>query len=215
MHKLQIIIGSTRETRAAERVYPWVLARAAAHPDFEPELVDLRDWPLPLFGEHFGTIGDLDDPTYSDPLVKRWNELVKEGDAYLAITPEYNHSIPGVLKNAFDNVFVSFALRNKPMAAVGYSSGIAGGARAVEHLAHVAIEADMAPLRSSVLIPFVNEAFDSEGAPLNPMTDVALAITLDDLAWWAGALKAARGAGQLPPAGLRARAATAAAAASG
>ena len=68
-----------------------------------------------------------------------------------------------MLKNAFDNVFVSFALRNKPMAAVGYSSGIAGGARAVEHLAHVAIEADMAPLRSSVLIPFVNEAFDSEG----------------------------------------------------
>ena len=87
----------------------------------------LRDWPLPMFGEHFGTIGDFQDPTYSDPIVKRWNQKIEEADAYLVLTPEYNHSIPGVLKNAIDSVFMSFAFRNKPLAVVGYSGGIAGG----------------------------------------------------------------------------------------
>jgi NAD(P)H-dependent FMN reductase len=212
MHKLHIIVGSTRQTRAADRVYPWVLAGARAHPDFEPELIDLRDWPLPMFAEHAGTIGDRRDPSYSEPIVKQWNQKVKEADAYLVITPEYNHSIPGVLKNAFDNVFISFALRNKPIAAIGYSGGIAAATRAIEHLAHIAIEADMAPLRSTVLIPFVNEAFDATGEPTNRMTEIALSITLDDLAWWATALKTARQAGQLPPAVFRARAAAAAAA---
>lgn len=210
MNKLQVIVGSTRETRAADRVYPWVLERAKAHPEFEAELIDLRDWPLPMFAEHMGTIGDFTDPTYSEPIVKRWNQKIKEADAYLVVTPEYNHSVPGVLKNAIDNVFVSFALRNKPIAAVGYSGGIAAATRAIEHLALIAIEADMAPIRSSVLIPFVQEAFDSSGEPVNPMTEAALTITLDDLAWWADALKAARQGGELPPAVFRARAAAAA-----
>jgi NAD(P)H-dependent FMN reductase len=210
LNKLQIIVGSTRPTRAADHVIPWVTARAEAHPELAPELIDLRDWPLPMFGEHAGTIGDFNDPTYSDPLVKRWNTKVKEADAYLVITPEYNHSVPGVLKNAIDNVFLSFALRNKPIAAVGYSGGIAAGVRAIEHLAHIAIEADMAPLRSSVLIPYVGSAFDPMGNPVNPMTETALAITLDDLAWWSNALSLARQAGELPPAVFRARAAAAA-----
>jgi NAD(P)H-dependent FMN reductase len=210
--KLHIIVGSTRPTRAADLVIPWVTARAQAHPAFDAEIIDLRDWPLPMFAEHIGTIGDFNDPTYSDPIVKRWNDKIKEGEAYLVVTPEYNHSVPGVLKNAFDNVFVSFALRNKPLAAIGYSGGIAAASRAIEHLAHIAIEADMAPLRSSVLIPFVQSAFDAAGEPVNPMTETALAITLDDLAWWSDALGHARQVGQLPPGVFRARAAAAAAA---
>ncbi len=165
-----------------------------------------------MFAEHAGTIGDFNDPTYSEPVVKQWNQKIREADAYLVITPEYNHSIPGVLKNAFDNVFLSFALRNKPLAAIGYSGGIAAATRAIEHLAHIAIEADMAPLRSTVLIPFVNQAFDAAGDPVNPMTETALSITLDDLSWWARALKAARQAGELPPSVFRARAAATAAA---
>jgi NAD(P)H-dependent FMN reductase len=187
------------------------LSRAQAHPDFDVELLDLRDWPLPMFAEHSGSIGDRNDPTYSDPIVKRWNQKVKEADAYLVITPEYNHSVPGVLKNAIDNVFVSFALRNKPIAAVGYSGGIAAATRAIEHLAQIAIEADMHPLRSSVLIPFVQSAFDATGFPTNPTTETALTVTLDDLAWWSTALEQARAQGELPPAVFRIRAAAAAA----
>ena len=121
--------------------------------DFEVEVIDLRDWKLPFFQEHLGTIGDFADPTYSDPVVRAWNAKIAEGDAYLIITPEYNHSVPGELKNAIDSVFVSFALRNKPVAFVGYSAGIAAGTRAVEHLALIAIEAEAVPLRNTVLIP--------------------------------------------------------------
>jgi NAD(P)H-dependent FMN reductase len=208
---MQIIIGSTRPNRSADKVAPWVVDRAKSHPAFEVEVLDLRDWPLPIFGEHAGTIGDFADPTYSEPIVQRWNRKLKEADAYLVITPEYNHSVPGVLKNAIDSVFVSYAFRNKPMVAVGYSGGIAGGVRAIEHLAQIAIEAEMAPLRTAVVIPRVAEAFDARGVPIDPVTDISLRIALDDLAWWSAALEQARAAGELPLAGFRLREAMAAA----
>ena len=213
MPKLQVIVGSTRPTRAADKVLPWIVSRAAAKGDFEVEVLDLRDWPLPFFQEHMGTIGDFADPTFSDPIVRGWNRKIAEGDAYLILTAEYNHSVPGQLKNAIDSVFVSFAFRNKPIGFVGYSGGIAAGTRAVEHLALIAIEAEAVPLRNTVLIPFVGEAFDESGEPNNPATDIALGITLEDLAWFANALGRARAEGQLLPGTFRARAAAAAAAA--
>jgi NAD(P)H-dependent FMN reductase len=210
MSKLQIIIGSTRPTRAADKVAPWVIERAKSHPAFDVEVLDLRDWPLPIFAEHLGSIGDFNDPTYSDPAVKRWNQKIKAADAYLVITPEYNHSVPGVLKNAIDNIFVSFAFRNKPLVTVGYSGGIAGGVRAIEHLAQIAIEAELVPLRAAVVIPQVAEAFDESGVPINPIADISLGVALDDLAWWSAALERARAAGELAPSAFRVQAAAAA-----
>lgn len=208
--KLQVIVGSTRPTRAADKVVPWVTGRAAAHEAFDIEILDLREWPLPMFGEHAGSIGDPTDPSYSDELVRSWNRKIAEGDAYLVITPEYNHSLPGELKNAIDSVFVSFAFRNKPLAAVGYSGGVGGGIRAIEHLIQVAVEVEAAPLRSTVILPFVDKAFDDDGQPADPATDVAMQILLDDLAWWAAALHSARAAGELIPGKVRARMAAAA-----
>ncbi len=211
MPKLQVIVGSTRPTRAADRVVPWVVDRAQRHAGFEVELLDLRDWPLPFFQEHLGTIGDISDPSYSDPIVRSWNRKIAEGDAFLMVTAEYNHSVPGQLKNAIDSVFVSFGFRNKPIGFVGYSGGIAAGTRAVEHLALIFIEAEAVPLRNSVLIPFVANAFDESGNPTNPATEIALGITLDDLVWFSNALGRARAAGELAPGTFRARAAAAAA----
>ena len=211
MNKLQIIVGSTRPTRSAERVFPWIADQAIRRGDFEVEVIDLRDWKLPFFQEHLGTIGDFANPTYSDPVVRAWNSKIAEGDAYLIVTPEYNHSVPGELKNAIDSVFVSFALRNKPVGFVGYSAGIAAGTRAVEHLALIAIEAEAVPLRNTVLIPSVGSAFSEDGEPTSPATEAALAITLDDLSWWANALATARAEGELPPAAFRSRAAAVAA----
>ena len=211
--KLQILVGSTRPTRAADKVLPWVTGRAAVHEAFETEVLDLRDWSLPMFGEHMGSIGDPRDPSYSDQLVRNWNRKIADADAYLIITPEYNHSIPGELKNAIDSVFVSFAFRNKPMAMVGYSTGIGGGIRAIEHLNQVAIEVEAAPLRSTVILPFVEKAFDADGQPADAATEVSLQILLDDLAWWSAALHAARAAGELIPGKVRARMAAAPAAA--
>jgi NAD(P)H-dependent FMN reductase len=207
--KLQIIVGSTRPTRAADRVTPWVTGRAELHEAFDTEVLDLRDWPLPMFGEHMGSIGDRADPSYSDERVRAWNRKIAEADAYLVVTPEYNHSIPGELKNAIDSVFVSFAFRNKPLAMVGYSGGVGGGIRAIEHLVQVAVEVEAAPLRSTVILPFVDKQFDADGQPTDPATDVSMQILLDDLAWWATALSNARAAGELIPGKARARMAAA------
>jgi NAD(P)H-dependent FMN reductase len=213
MSKLQVIVGSTRPTRAADHVVPWVVDRAERHNGFEVEVLDLRDWPLPIFQEHIGTLGDFVDPPYSDPIVKRWNSKIAEAEAYLMITPEYNHSVSGVLKNAIDSVFVSFAFRNKPAGFVGYSVGIAAGTRAVEHLAQIAIEVELHPLKHSVLIPRVERAFNDRHAPIDPDTETALEIVLDDLAWWTEVLSRARSEGQLVPGVFRAREAAAARAA--
>ncbi len=207
MLNLKIIVGSTRDGRACDLVLPWVVGRAQRHGSFEVDVLDLRDWPLPMFRETFGTVGNVADPTYSDPLVKTWNQRVGEGDAFVFVTPEYNHSVPAVLKNAIDSVFVSFGFRNKVAAFVGYSGGLGAGVRAVEHLVQICVEAEMMPLRSTLLFPNVNGAFDEQGAPRNPATTTAARIMLDDLAWWGGVLQEAREAGTLPPAAMRALAA--------
>jgi NAD(P)H-dependent FMN reductase len=180
--ELHVVVGSTRPNRAAERPLAWMVDRAVAHGAFDVEVLDLRDWPLPLFNETAASIGDFADPTYSEPIVRRWNTKVAEADAYLFLTPEYNHSVPGVLKNAIDNVFASHAFRNKPAGFVGYSAGLIGGARAVEDLAHIAIEAELVPLRNAVLVGRVFHAFDEHNEPHDPATDAALEVLLDDLA---------------------------------
>src|ERR1700733_1608871 len=193
MSKLHVIIGSTRPSRAADLVAPWVIDRARNHGGFDVEVLDLRDWALPMFAETFETVGDFNNPTYSSPVVRSWNHKIAEADAFLVITPEYNHSVPGVLKNAIDSVFVSFAFRNKPIAAVGYSAGIGAGIRASGDLAQVMIGVEAVPLRQTVVIPFVGEAFDAAGQPVDVTTRASLDILLADLAWWGAALDRARG----------------------
>src|SRR5947207_3542962 len=165
MHRLQIIIGSTRDGRAADRVIPWITSAAREHGGFEVEVIDLRNWELPMFGETFATVGDPRNPVFSAPVVKSWNGKIAEGDAYLFVTPEYNHSVPAVLKNAIDSVFATFAFRTKPAVCVAYSRGIGGGIRALEHLAHIALEAEMVPLRNNVIIPFIGDAVVSDAPP--------------------------------------------------
>jgi NAD(P)H-dependent FMN reductase len=205
MLNLKILVGSSRDGRAADTVLPWLTRRIETHGGFDVEVLDPRDWNLPMFAETFATVGDPRDPTYSHTLVGTWNKTIGNADAVLVVTPEYNHSIPGVLKNALDTLFFSFALRHKPVAVVGYSGGPIGGARAVEHLAQILIEAEAVPLRNTVLIPAVQGAFAGSGNPVDIATDAALSILLDDLAWWGRVLRDARPS-SLAPALLRPRA---------
>ena len=203
MLDLKIIIGSTRPGRAADRVIPWITSASREHGGFKVDVIDLRDWELPMFGETLATVVDPRHPVFSAPAVKRWNEKIAEGDAYLFVTPEYNHSVPAVLKNAIDSVFATFSFRTKPAAFVAYSDGIGAGIRAIEHLAHIAIEAEMVPLRNAVAIPYVSDAFGADGQPRDQRAVVAAKILLDDLAWWGTALQQARSRGTLPPAIVR------------
>lgn len=133
----------------------------------EAELLDLRDFPMPFFDEAI-TPTMLKEP-YSNPDVARWTNKIAEGDAFVVITPEYNHGYPAVLKNALD--YVKKEWSNKKVGFVGY--GTLGAARAIEQLRQVVIELQMYPVRNAVHITKFWELtnFDSYNQPLKSLLD--------------------------------------------
>jgi NAD(P)H-dependent FMN reductase len=184
--KIQIIIGSTREGRRGEIVAKWVYGQLKKLSNIEAELLDLRDYPLPYYDEPLS-------PTvlkeYRHPEGQRWADKIAEGDAYIIVTPEYNHGYPAVLKNALDYTYYSW--NNKPVAFVSYGAS-ASGARAVEQLRQVAVELQMAPIRNGVYLPLMQKPFDEQGNLQIPLYNERLQKLFEQLLWWANALKRAR-----------------------
>jgi NAD(P)H-dependent FMN reductase len=147
--------------------------------------VDLRDWMFQYYDRPLpSTRGDYDEES------QRWGDLVGSADGFVIITPEYNHGYPAILKSALDAVYHEWV--RKPVAFVSFG-GWSGGVRAVEQLRQVAVELQMAPTRASVVIQFAPRVFDADGNLRDPdMLNNAAAALLDDLAWWAYALRTAR-----------------------
>lgn len=181
------VVGSTRQGRLGEAIGAWFAAVAAARNDMSHELVDLRDVGLPFFDAPVPPARGL-PPT--DPAIGAWAETVAGADGYVFVTPEYNHGYPGVLKNAIDHLHREW--RRKPVAFVGYG-GRDAGVRAVEQLRQVVVELEMAPLRHQVSIARAYRALDDEGRPKEPWHDDDAMRLLDELVWWATALRTARG----------------------
>ncbi len=183
-----IIISTTREGRFGDRPARWILDMASVRTDLDFEIVDLRDYPLPLFGE---TDYSAYDGTPGSEIASRFKQKMAELDGYLFVTAEYNHSIPGALKNALDHAYPEF--NRKPAAFVGY--GGVGGARAVEQLRLICIELQMAPTRTAVHIgmePYLGVT--QEGKELSDFDFLgkSAVATLGELAWWTHTLKAGR-----------------------
>jgi NAD(P)H-dependent FMN reductase len=187
---IEVITGTTREGRFSERVARWVIDRLSARDEFDLELVDLRDHPVPFF-DGVAPARTLRDYPRND--VATLGQTLDRADGYIVLTGEYNHGYPAVLKNAMDWTFVEW--RRKPITFVGW--GNVGGARAIEQLREVAIEFEMAPLRYAVhILPDVliaarqsNDAGDN--SVFEPL-EAKLTLLADDLAWWTAALHAAR-----------------------
>jgi NAD(P)H-dependent FMN reductase len=189
--KIQIILGSTRPNRVGERVAKWVTAAAKNQPGFQVELVDLADYDLPHFDEPISPKYNPDRQPH--PAVKRLLAKVGEAEGYVIVTPEYNHSIPGVLKDALD--FMDWQLDKKAVAIVGYGS--VGGARSAEHLRHIVNFLGAAVVPATVALMRPTDAIDEHGtftgdttSPYGPTA--ALAGLLKDLAWWTGTLTTGR-----------------------
>ena len=185
---IKVILGSTRANRFSEMPTRWIFDLAKQRADLSVELLDLREYPLPFFEEALPPGFAKDE--YSNPAILKWREKVREADAFIICTPEYNHGYPAVLKNALDTVYHAWA--RKAVAFVSW--GGAGGTRGVEQLRLVTIELDMVPTRWAVHIPNPWFIKDISGIDTEPNRQSAAAL-LDHLTWWAGALKAAR-AGQ-------------------
>lgn len=190
MIKIQIILGSTRPQRQSEKVGKWVFEQLSQNKEIETELIDLRDYPLPFFDEPVSpAMFKMMKKDYSNEVAKKWAQKVAEADAYIIVTPEYNHGYSAVLKNALDYAYSEW--NNKPITFVAYG-GIVGGARSVEQLRQVAIELQMAPIREAVYIPMVWSGFDEE------VYNKGLDSLVKQLVWWAQVLKIGRAKTPLP-----------------
>jgi NAD(P)H-dependent FMN reductase len=185
--KIGIVIGSTRPTRFGERPAAWIHGIARQRTDLDFELIDLRDYPLPLFNEP----GSPAWGPIKNEVAQRWAAKLAGLDGFILVTPEYNHGTSAVLKNALDYAYNEFV--RKPVAFVGY--GGVGGARAVEHLRLVAAELQMASVRNAVHIAgsdFLSIWQQGKSFDEFPHLAQAAAGMLDELAWWTRALKTAR-----------------------
>jgi len=188
--KIAIIISSTRDSRFGDKPAKWIHDAAAKRDDIDVELVDLRDFPLPLFNE---VASNAWAPTQNE-VGQAWQKKVGEFDGYIFITAEYNRSITGALKNALDFAYPEW--NKKAAAYVGYGS--VGAARAIEHLRNISVELQMAPTRTGVHIQGADfMAVWQGGKPVSELThlDANVATMLDELVWWSKALKTARAAG--------------------
>lgn len=192
--KLGIIIGATREGRQTPKQAKWVFKQAKQMDSVEPEIVDLKDYDLPMFDEPISPRYNNDRKI--DPAVKPWLAKLDEFDAYVFVTPEYNHSIPGVLKNAID--YITWEIQRKPAAVI--SHGSAGGARAQINLKVILSESKAVPIGvpSPLAITGMSEKIDDNGNLAEELFDnpygpqAALKTMLEDLQWYSDALAAAR-----------------------
>lgn len=188
--KIAVIVGSSREGRFSIKAAEWISSHVKKRKDLKLELIDLAEASLPFFDQPVSPAFSQELPAYKQ--VQKFQSQIDQADGYIVITPEYNHGPSAVLKNALDWVYRQWA--QKPIGFVSYGS--VGGARAVEQLRLVAVELQMAPIREAVHF-LGNDFFSSLGdeAKLKDMFakyDHSGERMIDQLTWWAQALKTAR-----------------------
>jgi NAD(P)H-dependent FMN reductase len=184
MLRVAIVIGSTRPGRRGEVVARWVYDIAARRGDASFEVVDIADFDLPLLDEALPPIMNQ----YSKPHTKAWAAKIAPFDAFVFVTPEYNHSTSGALKNAIDFLFREW--NDKAAGFVGY--GGAGGTRAVEHLRLVMGEIKVADVRAQVALSMYADFENFSTFTPRPQQEAAVNAMLDDLVAWGQALQTMR-----------------------
>lgn len=187
MIRLMVILGSTREGRQGEKIAHWVVEQAKSLKNVDVDFVDLQSLDLPFFNRVLPPAGVMDG-SYGDEKVNEWGKRVALADAFLIITPEYNHSYPAVLKNAIDHVYYEW--HKKPVSFVGY--GVNGAARSIEHLRGVFGNTQTADLTEALYLSLFSLPFDQEGKMNDESYNNKLSGVFTQLLWWGNALKDAR-----------------------
>src|SRR3990167_1817849 len=187
---IKVIVGSTREARFSDKAAAWITGEIRKQKEIEVETLDLRNYDMPFYNEPVSP--SYKQEPFKNEAVARFTKKIAEGDAFVIVTPEYNHGTSGVLKNALDWVYQEW--NNKPVSFVSY--GGVGGARAVEQLRLNAIELQMAPIRSAVHIPgeqYFQVLFGKINAKdLFALQSEQVKAMITQLLWWTRALKNAR-----------------------
>ncbi|MEV5975810.1 NAD(P)H-dependent oxidoreductase [Streptomyces sp. NPDC052114] len=181
--RVAVVVGSNREGRFGPIVAEWLLARVRERSDLVPDVVDLAESDLPT------ALSFSPDPAVAAELDKVTPQLAA-ADAFIVLTPEYNHSYPASLKSLID--WHRAEWQAKPVAFVSYG-GLSGGLRAVEHLRPVFAELHTVTIRDTVSFHNAGTLFDDEGRHRDPaQADAAAKTMLDQLAWWGWALRSAK-----------------------
>lgn len=188
MLKVKVIMGSTREGRNGDKVGKYIKQLAEKEAEWEVEYLDLKTINLPMFAEAV-TPSTRESVELLPESIQAWSRKIKEADAYVIVTPEYNHGYPAPLKNAIDWLFAEW--HKKPVAFVSYGAMLGGG-RAVEQLRPVMAELHMMSVRAQVLIPAVWEAFAEDGQPKDTAMEQRVRNMFAELSWWGRALQVAR-----------------------
>src|SRR2546430_14293116 len=184
MIRIAIILGSTRPGRNGEAVAKWVYEIAQKRSDAEFELVDIKDFNLPLLDEPMSPIMGQ----YTHQHTKDWSAKIASFDAYVFVTPEYNHATSGALKNAIDFLYNEWT--NKAAGFVGY--GGASGTRAVENLRLVMGELMIADVRAQVALSLFTDFANFSPFKPAPHHHKSVHDVLDQVIAWAGALRSLR-----------------------
>jgi len=179
--RVGVILASVREGRRGEAFAWWIHGLLAERPGVAAELIDLKERPLAAYVSK-DTPNAAEKGYASGSLEGRWRDEIAALDAFVIVTPEYNHGYPGQLKNALDAVYAPWG--HKPVAFVSYG-GFASGARAAEQLRLVAVELRMVPIRDEVNVRLVGYAADEQGNPADPIYARKAKAMIDDLLWWA------------------------------
>jgi NAD(P)H-dependent FMN reductase len=181
--RVAVVVGSNREGRFGPVVAEWLLGRVRERTDLVPEVVDVADVRLPTALTHSPS-------AEASAALAGVTPALAAADAFVVLTPEYNHSFPAALKNLIDWHYTEW--RAKPVALVSYG-GLAGGLRASEHLRQVFAELHAVTVRDTVSFHNASAAFDEEGALRDPAPATAAAkLMLDQLVWWARSLREAK-----------------------
>lgn len=174
--QVAVIIGSVRAGRVAPAVASWLMTQLSQHGELSPDVIDLAELQLP---------DSLDGSGDAAVFAKR----VDAADAFIIVTPEYNHGYPGALKTAIDTARDEW--RAKPAGLVCYG-GIAGGLRAAEQLRAVFAELHVPTVRQVVSLHRVHDLLDESGTLHEPAAAGSAQAMLAQLCWWASALRSAR-----------------------
>ena len=188
MLNIPVILGSVREGRKSEAPAKYLVEkiRAAGH---NSQLIDFKELPLPFYNAP--TVPVVYFKTqYPNANAQQWSEIARSADAFVIITPEYNHGYPAVLKNALDWLYLEF--ERKPFGLVGVSNGTVSGARVIEQLRPIIENFGAMTVRETIMIGPVEKYFDDAGTLLNPELDKKIDGLLKSLVWWAEALSKAR-----------------------
>jgi len=184
MVKIGIVIGSTRPGRNGEAIARWVYDIATKRTNAEFEIVDIAAYQLPLLDEPMpAAFGQ-----YTKPHTVAWSRKIGEFDGYIFVTPEYNHSISGALKNALDYLYAEW--NNKAAGIVGY--GAAGGASAAESLRLILAELQIADVRNQVRLSLQTDFINYETFHPAANQEKSVNAMLDQVIAWSAALQTVR-----------------------